>query len=123
MVTTAHPIVKDGDVPVFPAIAIPVETKLGFECPSEHLECLREHLGKVTKILIVGWRATERHFLDLLNGSGIGKIPVQVVAANKPEAEEVLGRFTAGRSFPGEAVEGGFTDYVVSRASERFFKM
>jgi hypothetical protein len=123
MVAGGHPIAKDGDIPLFPAIAIPVETKPTFECPSDHLECLREHLRKVTKILIVGWRATEKHFLDLMNSSGIAKIEVQVVAANKPEAEEVLGRFTAGRSFPGEAVEGGFTDYVVSRAAERFFKI
>ena len=102
----------------------PVETKSGFECPSDHLECLRVHLGRVTKILIVGWRATEKHFLDLLSGVVTDKIPVQVVAANQTAAAEVFSHLDfAGISVVGEAVDRGFTEYVVSREAERFLKM
>ena len=77
---TEHPIGKIGDIPLFPAIAIPVETKLIFECPNDHLECLRALLPRITKILIVGWRGTEYHFLDLLRESLTRKVSTLVVA-------------------------------------------
>jgi hypothetical protein len=49
-----------------PAIAIPTQTKTSFECPPEHLAALEEWLPKVDRILVIGWRAQERHFLKLL---------------------------------------------------------
>jgi len=50
----------------FPALAIPVENKSEFVCPTEHLAALASVLPKVTKIITVGWRATELHFLTML---------------------------------------------------------
>ncbi len=50
----------------YPAIAIPLKSKSGFECPPEHVEALRALLPEVSRILIVGWRATEALFLELL---------------------------------------------------------
>jgi hypothetical protein len=118
-----RPIGKIDDVPLFPAIAIPVETKLGFECPNDHLDCLRDHLGRVTKILIVGWRATERHFLKLLKEQLTAVVNVQAVVRDKQEAEEVLDRIKyAGISLIGHPAATGFTEYVISREAERFFK-
>ncbi|MGH9198156.1 MAG: hypothetical protein ACRD1T_20785 [Acidimicrobiia bacterium] len=54
-----------GLVSAIPAIAIPTQTKTTFECPPEHIEALEEWLQEVDRILIIGWRAQERHFLDL----------------------------------------------------------
>ena len=53
---------------VFPAIAIPVQNKTHstFECPASHLTYLKELLPQVTKILIIGWQASEAHFLEML---------------------------------------------------------
>ena len=122
-IVAGYPIGKsDNNIPLFPAIAIPVETKRGFECPTDHLECLRTHLGKITKVLIVGWRATERHFLELLKKHMTAVIHVQAVMGEKLDAEEVLHRIQgAGISLRGEASVDGFTEYVVSREAERFF--
>ncbi len=53
-------------VGLMPAIAIPVTRKTKFECPNPHLDALRERLPEVTKILAIGWRGTEKHFLKLL---------------------------------------------------------
>lgn len=47
------------------AIAIPTQTKTSFECPPEHIVALEEWPPEVDRILIIGWRAQERHFLDL----------------------------------------------------------
>src|ERR1700730_6618456 len=111
-----QPISKVDDTPLFPAIAIPVETKPGFECPSDHLECLRAHLSNITKILVVGWRATEKHFLDLVSSAVTREVPMQVVAGQKPYAQDVLNRISAaGINVLGEAVDGGVSEYVVSR--------
>src|ERR1043166_2152936 len=49
----------------YPAIALPVETKNEFEFPEAHLKKLRGVIPEVTRILIIGWRGTEEHFLKL----------------------------------------------------------
>jgi hypothetical protein len=52
--------------PWHPAIAIPLDRGKTFVCPQNHLERLSSDLGEVTHILIVGWRATEQHFISKL---------------------------------------------------------
>lgn len=111
------------NIPLFPAIAIPVETKSTFECPKEHLDCLRKNIGQVRKVLIVGWRAAEKHFLSLLRERLTTKIRVQAVAGNKAEAERSLAQLVdAEIVHDGEAMDYGFTEYVISREAERFFQ-
>ncbi len=118
-----HPIGKIDDVPLFPAVAIPVETKRGFECPEDHLQCLRTVLPSVTKILIVGWRGTEHHFLSLLKESLTGEIPTFVVAGQKETAEEVLCRIQeAGINVIGRSGQNGFTDFIARREAEEFLR-
>src|SRR5260370_2316580 len=63
---TEYPIGKLDGLALFPALAIPLETKRSFECPEEHLATLRQCIGKVSKLLIIGWRGMEDHFLRLL---------------------------------------------------------
>lgn len=50
----------------FPALAIPVENKSEFVCPPEHLTALANVIPQVTKIISIGWRATEQKFLNML---------------------------------------------------------
>lgn len=98
-----------------------METKLAYECPDEHLNCLREHLPKIKKILVVGWRGMERHFLALLKECLTEDVSVCVVAGKRQDAEEVIGRIhEAGVSMTAKAAEGGFTDFVVRREAETF---
>ena len=118
-----HPIGKSGDVALFPAIAIPVETKRDYECPDEHLECLQGYLPQITKVLSIGWRATEQHFMDLLSESLPETVSLYAVAGNRQQAEEVIGRFEeVGIRVGGRAAEGGFSDFVVSREAEEFLR-
>jgi hypothetical protein len=113
---------KIDDIPMFPAIAIPVETKLNFECPQSHLNELCSHLEKVTKILTVGWAAQERHFLKLLKDNLTDIIRVQVVAGTEVEAGLVVDRLKhSGINLVAEPHVAGFTEYVLSRDAERFF--
>ena len=122
-IVDSHPIGRIEKTPLIPAIAIPVETKTDFECPSSHLDYLRQMVSSVTKVLVVGWRGAERHFLKLLHEHGLRNVPAQIVADRKARAEETLERITAtGLKIIGDPCdEQGFTPYVVSRKAEQFF--
>jgi len=107
---------------LFPALAIPVETKRQYECPEEHLNVLRECLAKVTKILVIGWRATEDHFLRLLlDRLPEDRLPIMVVAGSPREAMKTVNRMRkAGIKGDFLPTEGGFTDFIVRREGDEF---
>lgn len=120
-VATEHPIGRAGRTPLFPAIAIPVETKHSYECPPEHLEVLYAAIREVSRLLLIGWRGTEVPFLQLLSGNVPRQMPVMIVAGTRGAAEEVAhtlqSRKIMGRFLP---LEGGFTHLVVARAADEF---
>lgn len=51
----------------FPAIALPVESYKEFELPPKHLGRLRQCLRDARHIVTIGWRATEKPFLQLMS--------------------------------------------------------
>ena len=51
----------------FQLLRSPSKKKSQFECPSDHFEALRARLPRVRKVLVIGWRAMEDHFLKLLS--------------------------------------------------------
>ncbi|HXP84381.1 MAG TPA: hypothetical protein VN841_06655 [Bryobacteraceae bacterium] len=102
-----------------PALAVPTVSKHTFVCPQKHVDELRRLIPQIRKIAIVGWRAAEQHFLNLL-ATGL-KDPVQIIAAcgSTDEAEATLGRLrAAGIKGNFQAAPGGFTDFVVNRRIE-----
>jgi hypothetical protein len=117
-------------IPLFPCLAIPVQTKTAsaFECPQSHLKQLEVLLPRVSKILIIGWQAKEGHFLQFLN-SNLGPLEhLLVVSGNEEEAKKIANMFInytgpntrrANRYFS----TGGFTDFVVNREGDDFFKL
>lgn len=50
-----------------PAISVPLQTKTDseFECPLEHLAMLKKDLPEVDRVISVGWRGQEAHFMEL----------------------------------------------------------
>lgn len=98
---------------LFPAIAIPVERKAHFECPPEHRGRFERLVAGTTRLVVVGWRATEQHFTEILqvNLPKNRKIPLHVVAES-PSAvattERNLIDATYGVSFV--ATHGGSSD-------------
>jgi hypothetical protein len=114
---------------LFPAIAIPVETKTAstFECPPSHLAYLGELLKSVTKILIIGWQAKEAHFMALLR-SNLPALQRIMVVTGDMSAYAVLEHFKKEigpdlvLTAICEARTGGFTDFVVNQEGDEFFK-
>lgn len=115
----------DGKV-LFPALAIPVETKLSFECPEQHLNVLRECARKTTKLLIIGWRGMEKHFLALLAENLPQGIPAVIVSGSAVEASNTLLRIGKARIIINSArppLEFGFSEFVVQRIGDDFLKI
>lgn len=114
---------------VFPALSIPVVNKVKYSCPETHIQLLYEILPKVTKIVTVGWRATELEFLELLRTRLSGKPSLMIVSGNQAGADEThqnlvgdvdrmaaqpYGTFIPGalKTGPWETVAAGFTGLI-----------
>jgi len=126
-VSDAEIVPSDPKFPRFPAIAIPVEDKRDFECPPEHLDALESCLPRVTRMLTVGWRATEKPFLDLLKRHFKYKQKLMVVAQDLRGAETTITNIrNAGVPLQEDIVRpysSTFTDFVVNRAGENFLQI
>ncbi len=119
-----YPIGKSGNRTLFPALAIPVETKPGYECPQDQLDVLEKCLPKMTKLLVIGWHATENRFLKSL-GENIGhETRVMVVSSNAERAREVTSRMKAEGLASGQFMfaRSGFSNFVGQREADEFLR-
>lgn len=119
--TANWPIGKIDEVPLFPALAIPIVTKSEFECPVSHLDCLKNLLPETRTVLTIGWRGMEKHFLGMLAASLSGKPAVRAcsVARSSEEAKGVLDQFKTARiSVNGVPYSQGFTEFIKSERAE-----
>jgi hypothetical protein len=102
----------------YPALAIPVEKKSEFVCPPEHLRALADFLPNVTKIITIGWRATEQNFLTMLKNplTGLQRgVDLMVVSGNIKDVFETnvnlgLAKGSSGHKYP--TVETGFSGLI-----------
>ena len=124
-VVMEYPIgVLPGARPAIPALAIPLTTKEEFECPREHQEVLERCIPRVSKLLVIGWRGAERHFLRLFGSlRQESHVPGLVVAGSRARAKEVISHLQpAATQVRWEVFEGGFSEFVTSVAADRFLK-
>ena len=114
----------EGNTVVYPALAIPLEKKLDFECPDYHLAVLRKCILETTKLLVIGWRATDAPFLKLLSENLPQQKLVMVVAGGQKQADEVLERMgnagIKGKEF--RRTESGFTDFILGHKADEFLR-
>ena len=111
--------------PVFPAIAIPVEKKQVFQCPQSMIEVLTALLPSVNKVMMIGWRATEEHFLALLRAHLRRGVFASIVAGGAAPAEEIkihINRAMWDKPPDAKAERTGFTDFVRTRRAEQILQ-
>ena len=114
------PIGKSSDNrAIFPAIAIPVQRKQDFECPREHMDVLRAFIPEVTKLLIIGWRGNEQHFVELLKNLREPMVRGMIVAEKQSAAAEIAVHLQHLRSVWNIGV-GGFSHFITSGEADRF---
>jgi hypothetical protein len=108
-------VFHDGTVG-YPAIAVPVEKKSEFSCPPEHLQALADVIPNVTKIITIGWRATEQHFLKMLHMRLTGlpeDVNLMVVSGSQKGAEETADNLAIPYTQRKRQLRGGgFTNLV-----------
>jgi hypothetical protein len=123
---SGFPTAVVGGRPAFPAIAIPVEKEKTFECPANLIEELKTLLPHVTKVLVIGWRASEDHFLDLLKARLRPGVNLHVVAKGIKDAGDSMARIcralTNNRPADVSNSDEGFTDFIVSGAVDIFLQ-
>jgi hypothetical protein len=108
---------------IFPAIAIPVRQKDIFECPREHVETLLAAIPSVSKLLIIGWRANDEAFLEMLRDRLATDPQILVVAGGLVDARATIQRLCDAQIRGAQnaaAFEGIFTDFVRLRAMDEF---
>ncbi len=106
---------------VIPAIAIPVQDKGEFECPRDHLDLLQNLIPRTERLLLIGWRATELHFLRLLRERLRRPILGYIVNGTTAAATETADRMTtAGIKGEFKQSNGGFTETITRRELDAF---
>lgn len=70
-----------------PALALPVDGKAELIWPREQAEVFDSVQGRVSKLLIIGWRAVEEHFLSRMSRLATGAKAVIVTGGPNAEAE------------------------------------
>lgn len=110
---------------LLPAIAIPVETKSEFECPRSHLEALDLCVEQTMKILVIGWRGTENHFLSRLKAlPGIAPF-VAIVGASEEGTQETASNL-ASFGLSEDRIQRftrGFSNYLKTDLLEEFLNL
>ena len=81
------------------------------------------HANQVDKLLIIGWRAAEQPFLQLLAENLTNNIKVLVTAGGRKEGGDTIERLRqAGIKGEFNRTDGGFTDLVVERRADQFLE-
>ncbi len=126
-VVTEWPMLKVESAFVFPALSIPIEKKDQFACPQEHIEALAEAIPEITKMITVGWRATESKFLNMLGSrlTGLRCHPdLLIVSGSRKGAEETLQNLSHAHYSSFALVDGGFTGLITENIDllDHFFR-
>jgi len=112
----------DGGVALWPSLALPVATKSDFACPPPQLEALKKCLPKVTKVLTIGWRGAEQHFLRILDDH-LPPVPGLVVGKDPSDAQGICATLAKVSRERWRPAGGGFTESLVNREIQRFLAL
>jgi hypothetical protein len=107
--------------PLVPAIAIPIANKddSTFECPTDHLGQLANLIPKVTRVLTIGWRGREQHFLNMLKD--LRAISLASIGGDLQGSEEPLNHMkTSGIQVLDFLPFAGFSDTIGESAIDKF---
>jgi hypothetical protein len=108
-------------IPLIPALAIPVEDKQEYVCPVDHVETMKESLPQVTKLLIIGWRAGDKLFLQELSQGIPAGTPAMVVCGNPDSSNQIANAISgAGVQARFTPASGGFSHIIRSREVDTF---
>ncbi len=115
-------VVPQGDAGVLaPVIAVPVQKKTTFVCPASHADLLERLVPTASRVLIIGWRATEETLLAMLADSLPEDPVIELVTSRQASADEVSANLSnAGVTGRVSAHIEGFSGFLGSDDIVRF---
>lgn len=123
-IATEYPTGQQNGRPVIPAIAIPIAGKSDFECPLDHLDTLKTLLPSTKKLIVVGWRAGEKHFLQILHDKLPPTTPALIACGSHAEGAEAAKNLSdAGIDLDTQIFESGFTEMILKRSLDAFLRV
>jgi hypothetical protein len=110
--TSSNPTV--GGRTLLPALTVPIQQKLDFECPLAHIDLLRQSLRELKWVLSIGWRAGEQNFLKLWRDSEPYTQPRLISGNGRAESGEAVVNSlkVAGLRFSDTSIAGSFTQLL-----------
>ncbi|MFA6601432.1 MAG: hypothetical protein WCT02_01020 [Candidatus Paceibacterota bacterium] len=106
----------------FPAIAVPLQEKQEHICPQKHFSVLETSIQNADRILIIGWRAADKYFIDILNKNLRNKVDITCVAESSKSVHEIqnnLIRLNMIKKF--NLVSSGFSGFVAGNDCVKIF--
>jgi hypothetical protein len=111
-------------IPLFPALAIPVQSKQQYTCPDLHTSVLAEKLPEITKLLVIGWRAADKSFTDTLSAMILRGTPGLVVSSTTQSADHIINTMkSAGIQANLSPASGVFSDVILNHEVEKFLRI
>jgi len=110
-------------LPLLPALALPYQAKPNqFVMPPQHKRMLEQDLSKMTSVLIVGWRATEQHFLEPWEKKKPERV-VGFIVNGADHTSDAAGKNLRLARCLNEAIpqDMGFSEFVSTRAFNDLF--
>jgi hypothetical protein len=109
-------VTQRGDLLMMPAIALPLTSKDEFVMPAEHVKDLKRDLAKVTRALVVGWKAADTRLLNVWTEVAVSGIsPDLLVVSQNAESAQTIADSLGERGIFGEAQVfngSGFSDFL-----------
>jgi hypothetical protein len=96
---------SDGQFYTIPAISLPLGIKSAFGCPGGHVQFFDRVWPKVDRILTIGWKAAEPHFLERLKLSP-HNVRLEVVTRSITTKGEVAARLSASGARSSDSISG-----------------
>ena len=107
-----------------PALALPVSGTKDFVCPDNHIEYLKSVLDKVSRVLIIGWKAGDAHILKLMQErANRPNVLFTIVSGSKEDCEQIekiLNQYIPLATV-GEKIIG-FSSFLGSKGCRVFFR-
>jgi hypothetical protein len=105
-----------------PGIAVPTDQKHTFSCPANHVKGFAEDAEKTDRMLIIGWRGSEPHALEVLASRSPSVRQLAVADITEEKSADVLRNLVSGgigTTFPAP-LSGGFEGLLADDFLERW---
>jgi len=108
-----------------PGLAVPTTLKQRFQCPTDHVDEFASEVGRIDRLLTIGWRAAEPHVLELLAQNIPPGYHLAICDRSNDDIQAIWDNLglAARRSPDPKAFTGGFTGLLEADHLEQWLSL